>query len=170
MHYLAPENEDALFMLTKGWTGAGYAFIEDQMEQAEDAEGTESELYKYHQARARAAYDRAVHYGITLLELKNKGFDKAKKNDQTMKTWLAAFDDPERDTGNLFWAGYAWIARVNAAQQDPAVVAELFVGVAIMERVIKLDDKYYYGSAHTIMGAYHARNAMAELDEAKREF
>src|SRR4051812_29136216 len=53
-HYLAPDNEDALFLLTKGWTGATFAFIEDQMEQAEDAEGTESPLYLHQQARAKA--------------------------------------------------------------------------------------------------------------------
>src|SRR5262249_96513 len=63
LHYLAPENEDALFLLAKGWAGATYAFIEDQMEQAEDAEGTESPLYLYQHARAQAGYDRAIHYG-----------------------------------------------------------------------------------------------------------
>ena len=73
MHYLAPDNEDALFMLTKSWTGATFAFIEDQMEQAEDAEGTDEPLYLYQQARAKAGYDRAIHYGIELLEMKNRG-------------------------------------------------------------------------------------------------
>lgn len=170
MHYLAPDNEDALFMLVKSWTGASFAFIEDQMEQAEDAEGTESALYKYQRARARAGYDRAVHYGIELLEHKTKGFEQARKNDQTLKAWLATFDDAEHDPENLFWTGYAWIARVNVAQEDPAMVADLFVGVAMLERVIQLDEKFYYGNAHTILGAYHARNAMAELDEAKKEF
>src|SRR3954468_3563280 len=48
MHYLAPDNEDALFMLAKGWTSASFAFIEDQLEQAEDSEGENSQLYKYH--------------------------------------------------------------------------------------------------------------------------
>ena len=42
MHYLAPDNEDALFMLTKSWTGATFGFIEDLLEQAEDSEGTDS--------------------------------------------------------------------------------------------------------------------------------
>ena len=29
MHNLAPDNEDALFLLTKGWVGYGFAFVED---------------------------------------------------------------------------------------------------------------------------------------------
>ena len=170
MHYLAPDNENALFLLTKGWTGATFAFIEDRMEQAEDAEDIMSSLYLYEQARARAGYDRAVHYGIELLEHTAPGFEEAKKNDDTMTAWLANFEDAETDAPNLFWAGYAWIARVNTAKDEPAMVSELFVGVAMMERSVALDEQYLYGSGHTILGAYHARSAMAELEEAKAHF
>lgn len=169
MHYLAPDNEDALFGLTKTWTSASFAFIEDQMEQAEDAEGTSSDLYLYQQARAKAGYDRAVHYGIEMLEMKNRGFEQAKKNDDTMKAWLAGFDDPEHDAKELFWTGYAWIGRVNIAKEDPASVAELFIGVAMIERVIQLDSNFFYGNAHTILGSYHARSPMAELEDGKKE-
>lgn len=168
MHYLSPENQDALFLLVKSWTGATFAFTEDQMEQAEDAEGSSSPLYEYHKARTVAGYDRAVHYGIELLEMKNAGFEQAKKNDETMKAWLAGFD--AEDVPALFWTGYAWIAKTNVAKEDPAVVADLFIGVAILQRVLELDDKYLYGTPHTVMGAYHARTALAELDEAKKHF
>jgi hypothetical protein len=34
MHQLAPDNEDALFLLAKSWVGYGYAFPEDDYEQA----------------------------------------------------------------------------------------------------------------------------------------
>lgn len=168
MHYLAPENENALFMLLKGWTGATFGFIEDKMEEAEDTDGLDSPLYLYHQARTRQGYDRAIHYGIELVEKKNPGFEAAKKNDDTMKAWLAGFG-PE-DVPNLFWLGYAWIARTNAAKDDPAMVAELYVGVAIMEKVAALDEQFMSGSPHTILGAYHARSATAEIEEAKKHF
>jgi hypothetical protein len=170
MHYLAPENEDALFLLTKGWAGATFGFIEDQMEQAEDAEGSESPLYLYHQARARAGYDRAIYYGTKLLEMRNEGFEAAKKNDATMKEWLAKFDDAEKDAPNLFWTGYAWMSKTNIAKEDPAVVADLFIGVAMVERSLQLDENYMMGLGHVAMGAYHARTAMAELDDAKKRF
>lgn len=168
MHYLAPQNENALFLLTKGWTGATFGFIEDQMEQAEDLEGIDGPMYLYQQSRTKAGYDRAIFYGTQLVEMKNPGFDAAKKNDGTMKEWLKGFD--AADVPNLFWLGYAWIARTNAGKDDPALVAELYVGVAIMERVLELDETYLYGSAHTVIGAYHARSATAELDEAKKHF
>ena len=168
MHYLAPDNENALFLLTKGWTGATFAFIEDLMEQAEDTDGLDSPMYLYQQSRTKAGYERAINYGVELVEMKNPGFKDATKNDETMKAWLARFE--KDDVPNLFWLGYAWIGRVNAGKDDPALVAELYVGVAIMERVVELDGTYLYGSPHTILGAYHARSAAAELDESKKHF
>src|SRR5215475_11205195 len=60
MHELAPDNEDALFLLTKGWTAATFAFVEDDYEQAVDAE--DDARAEYHRARARAGYDRAIQY------------------------------------------------------------------------------------------------------------
>jgi hypothetical protein len=170
MHYLAPDNEDALLMLAKTWTSYTFAFIEDDLEQAEDKEGDQSGLYAYHKARAVAGYDRAIEYGKQLLEKKSPHFKEATKNDDSMKAWLAAFDDPEKDAEALFWTGYAWIGKVNILKDDPAAVSELFVGVAMMEHVKKLHHDFLYGSVHTILGAYHGRSPMAEVEEAKREF
>jgi hypothetical protein len=169
MHYLAPQNDDALFMLTRTWGSLTFAFIEDQLEQAEDTDGENSALYAYHKARAVAGYDRALHYGLELLQKKSPNFAAAKKNDATMKAWLAAFTD-EQDAENLFWTGYAWMGRVNILKDEPAEVADLFIGVAMVERVKQLKHDYLFGSVHTILGAYHGRSPMAELDQAKQEF
>ena len=170
MHYLAPENEDALFMLTKGWTGATFAFTEDAMERAEESEGgTDGPLYKYHQTRARAGYERAIYFGLLALEARNPGFEPAKKNDQTIKAWVNAFTEPE-DVPMLFWTGYAWLSKTNIAKEEPAVVADLFIGIAMIERAVKLDETYMNGSGHIALGAYHARSPMAEVEEAKKHF
>ena len=166
LHRLAPENADGLFLLTKAWTGAGSAFIEDDWELAEDA--GDEEMADYHRTRARAAYTRAVHYGIELLQQKAEGFEAAKRNSDTMKAWLQNFD--EDDIESLFWAGYAWIARVNVSKDIPEMISELFVGVSMIERVAELDETYGHGLPHVILGAYHARMPMAELDEAKVHF
>src|SRR5262249_7776582 len=85
MHYRAPDNADALFMLTRSWAGTAFGFIEDDMEQAEDAGGIDSPTYKFQQARARAAYDRAIYYGVELLGRERSGFAEAQRNDDTIK-------------------------------------------------------------------------------------
>jgi hypothetical protein len=167
MHKLAPDNEDALFMLTKGWSGAAFAFIEDEYEMADDA-GNDA-MADDHRSRARAAYDRAIHYGIELLEHKVQGFDAAKKNEDSIRAWLKNFDSPE-DAANLLWVGQAWLGKVNVSKDVPEIVGELYVGVAMIERSVELDDKAFYGLGRTILGAYHARTAMSEMDEAYKQF
>lgn len=168
MRFLAPENEDALFMLTRSWTSVGFGFIEDQMEQAEDAEGT-GPNWDYHKRRAEQAYDRAVWYGIQLIEKDAPGFKDATRNADTMKAYLATFEDPE-DAEKIFWLGYAWLGRVNVSKEKPELVGELFVGVSLIEKSVELDPTYMHGSGYVALASYHARTPMAELDEAKALF
>src|SRR3982750_3782806 len=63
MRYLAPDNDDALFLLTRTWTTVAFGFIEDEMEQVEDAKGSSDPEYDFQKRRAAAAYERAVWYG-----------------------------------------------------------------------------------------------------------
>lgn len=171
MRKLAPENEDALYMLTKAWAGAGFAFIEDDYEIAEDAE--DEAMMKYHRSRATNAYSRAIQYGIQLLEKKAPGFEEAKKNQDTIVEYLKKFDTTD-DALALLWLGQAWLSRVNIAKGDPelgsAFIGELYVGEALVRRSVELDETLAYGLGRTLLGAYHARTAMAELDEAKKQF
>ena len=168
MHKLAPKNEDALFMLTKGWTGATFAFTEDDMELAEDHRN--KEMAEYHKQRAAAGYERAVAYGLELIGNHASGFQEARRNDATLRAWLKNNFTDKDDAANLFWLGYAWIAKTNINKDDPETVADLFVAVAIMERSVELDEGYSYGNGLTVLGAYHARTAQGELDDSKRLF
>ena len=168
MHRLAPDNEDALFMLVQGWGGYAWGFAEDEMEAAElrgDADAAE-----YHKMRAKSAYDRAIFYGLELLGHKDKGFDKAKKNDTTLGAWLKENFDSKEDAENLFWVAYAWMSRVDLLQDDPAAVADLYIGVDMMQRAFELDPTYYGSSPMVAMAAYHGRTADAETKQARELF
>ncbi len=170
MHFLGPDNEDALFLLTRSWSATGFGFIEDELEQAEDLYGEDSELAEYHKARAVAAYNRAIFYGTKVLEKRHAGFEDAKKNQDTMKAWVAQFTSAEDDAPFLFWTAQAWLSKVNLLKDDSAVVGELHVGVKMIERAVELDETYNKGSGHVVLGSYHARTSMAELDDAKKHF
>ena len=169
MRYLAPTNEDALFMLMRNWSSVSLGFMEDAMERAEDEHGSVSPEFDYHRRRARAAYERAIHYGSQILEAKHEGFAAAQKNDQTIKEYLAKFDDAEVDAENLFSIGQAWLGRTGVSSEKGEVVGELFVGVALLERSAELDPNYMYGTVHVALGAYHARS-QAELPQAEERF
>ena len=163
MWTLAPDSEDALFLLTQSWTGYASAFIEDSWEQAVDREDEEGEVLQAR--RAKSAYDRAVKYGTLLLEQKKPGFAAAQKNSATMKAYLAGFDT--KDAENLLWVGLAWLSRGGVAAEQPDVVADLFVGVAMLERSVELDETLAYATGLAALGAYHARAPDAELPQAK---
>lgn len=168
MHKLAPNNTDALFMLTKAWTGFAFGFIEDEMERAED--DGEAAAAAYHRQRAINAYNRAVNYGVELLGHTAEGLEAAKTNEPELKKWLETnFTSPD-DAGALFWTGYAWMARTGVMKDDAEMVANLWIGVAFIERSVALDPSYNNSLGKVALGAYHARSAAAEMDEAKALF
>lgn len=168
LHKIAPYNQHALFMLTRGWSGATYAFTEDEYELAL-IKGEET-MTRYHRTRAQEGYKRAIFFGLELLDKRASGFDKARKNAQAMRAWLRDnFNDPE-EAEDLLWIAYAWMSHVNVSKEMPEVVGELYVGVEILRRSLELDDKLEHGMGHTIMGAYHARTAQSELGESKKHF
>jgi hypothetical protein len=170
MHQLAPDNPDALFMLTKGWVGYGYGFIEDELAAAEDR--GDDDMADYERQRARMAYDRAVFYGLQLLAQKADGFEQAKKNEALLTRWLEDNFTSEEDAEDLFWTGYGWMARVNLMKGDddegPAFIAELYVGVAMVQRAVEIDPSLEHYSGLVALAAYHARSNVAELDQAKQ--
>lgn len=172
MHVLAPDNADALFMLIKGWVGYGFGFVEDQLEAAQDA--GDEDLAEYHRKRARMAYDRAVFYGLQRIGQRADGFEAAKKNQPGLAKWLKDNFASAEDAGELFWTGFGWLARVDLMKGDDsegaAFVAELYVGVTMLERAVELDPSAEHYRGLVALAAYHARSGTAELDEAKQLF
>lgn len=168
MHDLAPENSDALFLLVKGWTGYAFGFAEDAMEIAED--NGARDLADYHKKRATDGYGVAIKYGIELLSQSADGWQEATASEATLKEWLAKNFADKEDAANLFWVGYAWLARANLMKDDAETVANLYVGVSLMQRSVELDDTYNGYTGLVVLGAYHARTATAELDLAKKLF
>ncbi|MBM4374268.1 MAG: hypothetical protein FJ095_04220 [Deltaproteobacteria bacterium] len=164
MHYLAPDNANAQFLLLRSWAASAFGFMEDEMEQAEDLHGEDSELALYHRARAVTAYARAIHYGSTLLEAKHPGFEGAQKSPESMQAYLAKFTD-KSDAEPMLWLAQAWLSRVNLVVADDILAAgTLHVGVALAERSVVLDETYNNASGHVILGAYHSRSKTAETE------
>lgn len=167
MQALAPDNEDALFLLTQSWTGYGGAFIEDAWERAYDRGDDDEEAFQAD--RARQAYDRAIGFGSKLVELRHPGFLAAQRNTDTMKVYLTQFTTRD-DAEALLWLGLAWLSRGGVAPERSDLVAELFIGVALVERSVELEPSLAFATGLAALGAYHARSPDAELDQARRLF
>jgi hypothetical protein len=168
LHVLSPENTDGLYLLVRAWTGVGQAFILDDYEQA--VERHDDGAADYHRLRARAAFERAKQFGIELLGIRAKGFEAATRNQRTLDAWLMEkFRDPDL-APELLWIGAAWLGRVGTDTENSATIGDLWIGVGLVEQAARLDERVEYGLAHVILGAYHARAIIGEIDEAKVHF
>jgi hypothetical protein len=167
MHRLRPNNTDGLFLLTQAWVGYGFAFPADDYEEAIDR--NDEEGADYHKKRANLAFDRSAFFGLELLSHTDKGFPDAKRNDELIKKWLASNFSSHDDAENLFWTGYAWLARVDLNKDRPEVVADLFIGVDMMERSVAIDPTVEHYSGTAALAAYHARPA-GEPELSKQMF
>jgi hypothetical protein len=168
LYRLVPDDENALFMLTRGWTSVAFGFIDDDREIAMEAK--DDTLVEYHARRGRAACKRARFYGEILISKRADGFDKAQRNANTLDAWLAENFESKDEAPELLWLGASIVGQVSFDRDNPATVAELWVGVQILKHVIKLDETVENALAHSALGSYHARTAMAELGESKAHF
>jgi hypothetical protein len=167
LHKLRPDNEDALFLLTQAWMGYGYGFPQEDYQDAIDR--NDEDGAEYHKRRATNAYDRAIFFGLELLSHSDKGFAAARRNDDLLKKWLTSNFTSKSDAQNLFWTGYAWIAKVDLNKGSPEVVADLYVAIALIERSVAIDPTLEHWSGSVALAAYHARPA-GEIDQSKQMF
>lgn len=98
-------------------------------------------------ARARNLYERARDHGLAGL-----------RGGTTIRR--GTFADAEHtisrlgkdDVPLLFWTAQAWASAINLGLDDPRNQADLARVESMMERVLALDELFYYGGAHLFKG------------------
>jgi tetratricopeptide (TPR) repeat protein len=121
--------------------------------------------------RAAVQYKRAKDYAMRLL---NKRSFYAKIAD-------APFDDFEKvllkfdkgDVPDLYAAGNAWLGWILTNTSSMEALSELPRALAIMKRVMELDDSYADGGVHLVFGIYYAvqpPGAGRDLKKSKEHF
>ncbi|GAB4371117.1 MAG: hypothetical protein Kow0042_13720 [Calditrichia bacterium] len=149
-----PKNKDILLMLTQGYASYSLGFVED-----ENIE------------RAKLFYLRARDYGFQLLQ-KTKSFrDSLPENSDLFETQLRSLQ--QKDLPALFWTAFAWGSWINLSKDDPRAVFDLTRVKAMMNRVLELDEGFFFGAAHLFFGAVHGalpRMLGGDPDKAKEHF
>jgi len=148
-------NDDHLaLLLTQAYTGYTLGFVED----------TNPE-------RATSLYKRAREYGLGVLR-KNERFAAAFDDDpEQFKAGVATFS--KDDVPIIFWTANAWGNLVKLNIADPTVLGDLHKVNALMEFVLRNDDRFYYGSAHLYFGMMLAttpKSLGGKPDSAKVHF
>jgi tetratricopeptide (TPR) repeat protein len=145
-----PDNAELLELLARSFASYAMAFAEEAANEARAA--GDEDRYEKLVNRAIALYERGGRYGLRLLGLK-RGFDDAwKKGGDALEQKLAEFGPGEE--GQLFWTGYAWAGAINLGQDRVENLALLPKVLALMKRVLAINEAYYFGGAHLFMGGY----------------
>ncbi|HTR82801.1 MAG TPA: TRAP transporter TatT component family protein [Bacteroidota bacterium] len=154
LHKSDPSNDHLLIMLTQAYAGYALGFVEDQ-----DPE------------RAKLFYARARDYGLEVLR-ENKTFsDDFDEGPATFVKGVESLSDD--DVPALFWTANAWGNLINLSISDPDVVADLYKVNAMMDFVLRHDEKFFYGGAHLYFGAILATTPKAlggDPEKAKEHF
>jgi len=166
LHKLVPDNEDGLLLLSKSWSGIAFGFMDDEREEA--LEKKDEQLALYHEARARAGFKRAKFYGEELLGLHASGYKAAQKNADTLRAFLHENFDDKKYAEQLLWLAFSIVGRVGFDMDNPETVAELWIGIELLDHVTRLDPKLEYGSAFTMLGGTHA--SMKDYKAAQEDF
>ena len=128
-----PNNEKVLTILSMGFSGYAMLYLENDEPE-----------------RASQLYLRARQYGIRALGSKGKALEEAGSNVEAVKAVLERTGKEAFEA--LFWTTVAWNAWININLDKPAAFAQLAASKACLEKVLDMDDRYFYGFPHILMG------------------
>ena len=121
--------------------------------------------------RAYKLYGQARGYGLRLLEQRPAFADFSTKSLEECEAALARAR-PD-DVPDLYLLGSAWLGWIIASNGAVAALAELPKALALMERVLDLDESYGGGSSHLVFGVFFAvqpQGAGQDLERSRRHF
>jgi len=156
------ENDNLLLKGCKMFGMYAMGFIEDAT--------TDKKLDKKNLKRASVFYEKAKDYGLMIFKKKSDFKSALEGTIEDFIKILPAFN--ENDIELLFWAAFAWGSYINLNKTSPYAIADLPKVKAMMERVIELNDKYFYGLPHLFMIVYYSMPKMfgGNLEKAKEEY
>jgi TRAP transporter T-component len=132
-----PDDIDLLADLSLLYFAYAFAFIEDE-----------------NPAWAGELYLRGRNYGLRALANNDDYFAYTTEKPTDWKSAVAEIGDDELPA--LFWTALNAGMYVNANRRDPQALIDLPMVLAMMDRVIELDETFFYGGPHLFYGAYYA--------------
>lgn len=128
-----PKNKDVLLLLTQGYASFSLGFVEDDSVE-----------------RAKFFYLRARDYGFKLLRTTSAFKDSIPQREQLFVEHLDRLK--VKDVPAVFWTAFAWGGWINLSKDDPQAIFDLGKVKALMNKVIELDEGFFFGSAHLFFG------------------
>ncbi len=149
---VTPDNEDLLLLASSSFTRYTFGFLEEQIEIADERYDFEEK--KKHVKRAVNFYERGKNYALRAMEKHRKGFSQLIKGDLERFS-LELGQLQKKHVPALFWVAYAWGSIINLQQSEPARLAELTRVELMMDRLLELDERFFFGGAHLFYGIFY---------------
>ncbi|HSM93604.1 MAG TPA: TRAP transporter TatT component family protein [Anaeromyxobacteraceae bacterium] len=141
-----PRHEGLLRALASGFTQYGFAFVASDADAADM--GGDLAKARAGRERARRLFLRARDYGLRGLDRREKGMSGRLDPAKDYRGALKALTDAEEDVPFLYWTAASWSLAISNGKGDMALVAQLPVPIAMMERALELDEAWGEGALH----------------------
>lgn len=151
-----PKNKTLNVLLARSYANYAQGFVEWNMLKYD---GVNEEKRKLNEERAKRFYTKGKEFGLSAL-FSNGSANKALTQDlDTFKKTLKGFG--RGSVPALFWTAMSWGSLINLTKDSPIAIAEFPKAEAIMERVLQLDENYFYAGPHLFFGfSFGTRPAM----------
>lgn len=131
-----PHNHDLLLFAARGFCSYAFSFIED-----------------HDRERAKIFYRRGLHYGMQVLTTDKSKAEAFQNSGEKLDKALSNIG--RKNLPHLFWATYCWGSLINLSRNSPDTLIALPKVKQMMERVLQLDESYFYGAAHLFFGVLY---------------
>ena len=146
-----PDNTELRIFAAEGFYGDSFGFIE-----TEDP------------ARARQLYRRCYGHAQRALQQAGVAIDPETAAPDALQT--AVGKAGKKAVPALFWTASCLGKWIDLSRDDLALVASLANVAIVMQRVLELDNEFYFGGAHIFFGVYYGgRSPMLGGDFARAE-
>jgi hypothetical protein len=149
---VTPDNEDLLLLTSSSFARYAFGFVEEQIEIADERYDFAEK--RQHVRRAVDFYERGKSYALRLMDKHRKGFSQLTRGDlERFATELKQLR--RKHVSALFWVAFAWGSIINIQQSEPARLAELARVELMMDRILELDEGFFFGGAHLFYGIFY---------------
>jgi predicted anti-sigma-YlaC factor YlaD len=151
-----------LLAAASGFTQYGYVYVEQS---ADEAASDNFEHARALRKRARRLYLRGYHYGLRGLEAGYRGFGEALEQDARAVLRRTR----KQDVPLLYWSAAALVLAISSAKDDPEMLAQIPVVVALAGRVVELDESWDAGAAHEFLISLERIRVGAKPEEVRQK-
>ncbi|MDH4258952.1 MAG: TRAP transporter TatT component family protein [Gammaproteobacteria bacterium] len=155
-----PEHRELLSATAAGFTQYAYAFVQQEADVV-SLDDTDRAWAAWN--RARRMYLRARNYGLRGLDVAVPGFSTTLRTNAAGAVAKAGAAEVDL----LYWTAASWAAAIALGKDDPALVAELPLVSALIDRALAVDEDWDRGAIHSFLVTYEmARpDAFGSFDE-----